>query len=148
MNHTVPKIQKLDLSIQYVSSSTLKMYENPREEAMTYFEKHKVLQTFEYLGSKLACERPSDPNSFLVAEISKILASQARSQKVSLFSESDLVSLFSVFDLTGKGYLSKSQFFRALDYVGVDNRKIEVPEQIEKLNFVKLILAELSKTSI
>lgn len=85
---------------------------NPREETMAYFENHKILQIFEYLGSKLAAERPTEPNSFLLTEISKILAARTRSQKITVFNEKDIISLFSVFDLTSRGYLSKDQFLR------------------------------------
>lgn len=85
---------------------------DPRVETLAYFEQHKILQIFEYLGSKLASERPSDPNSFLVTEISKILAARTRNQKITVFNEKDIISLFSVFDLTNRGYLSKDQFLR------------------------------------
>ena len=85
---------------------------DPRVETSAYFEQHKILQIFEYLGSKLAAERPSDPNSFLITEISKILAARTRNQKITVFNEKDIISLFSVFDLTNRGHLSKDQFLR------------------------------------
>ena len=85
---------------------------DPRIEAMEYFEKHKILQTFEYLGTKLAAEKPSDPNAFMVAEISRILAARTREQKICTFDEKDVNALFSVFDLTNRGYLTKDQFLQ------------------------------------
>ena len=93
-----------------MSSSPEITITDPRVETMEYFEKHKILQTFEYLGTKMASERPTDPNAFMVAEISKILAARTREQKISTFNEKDLNSLFSVFDLTNRGYLTTEQF--------------------------------------
>ena len=93
------------------------MTENPRDDAMAYFESHKILQIFEYLGSKLVAEKPSDPNSFLLTEISKILAARTRSQKITVFNEKDIIALFSVFDLTNRGYLSREQFLRGINLI-------------------------------
>jgi Ca2+-binding EF-hand superfamily protein len=116
---------------------------------MEYFDKHKILQTFEYLGSQLASERPTDPNAFLVQEISKILAARSRDQKVSSFNEKDVNSLFAVFDLTNRGYLTKDQYLQALQYVGVTEPKFAASSaQMDKTTFVKAVLAELQPLSI
>lgn len=122
---------------------------DPRVETMEYFESHKILQTFEYLGSKLATEKPTDPNAFLVQEISKILAARSRDQKISTFNEKDINSLFSVFDLTNRGYLTREQYNQALQYVGVTEPKFSSGSaQMDKTTFVKAILAELQPLSI
>jgi hypothetical protein len=137
------------------------MTTDPRVETMKYFEQHQVLQIFDYLGSKLASEKPADPNTFLLNEITKINAARTRGQKVALFTEKDVRALFSVFDLTNRGYLTKEQYLRgfflsffacpkkyayymlsifaALEYVGVDSKTCKTPDErtIDLNTFVK-----------
>lgn len=97
----------------------------------------------------MASEKPTDPNAFLIQEISKILAARSRDQKVSTFNEKDINSLFSVFDLTNRGYLTKDQYNQALQYVGVTEPKFSAgTAQMDKTTFVKAVLAELQPLSI
>jgi len=90
------------------------MTTNPREDTMKYFEQHQLLQVFDYIGAKLASEKPSDPNAFLLNELTKINAARTRGQKITIFTEKDIRALFSVFDLTNRGYLTKDQYIRGL----------------------------------
>jgi hypothetical protein len=58
---------------------------DPRGDALAYLEQHKLLRLFNILGSKLACEKPEDPNAFLLAELSKASVMSARGQPVRRF---------------------------------------------------------------
>ena len=87
---------------------------DPRQETMRYFEQHQILEIFEYLGTKVSSEKPEDPNGFLLNELAKITAARSRNQKVTVFTEKDIRALFSVFDLTNRGYLTKEQYMRGL----------------------------------
>ena len=53
-----------------------------RGEALAYLEQHKLLRLFNILGAKLACEKPEDPNAFLLSELSKAAVMNARGQPV------------------------------------------------------------------
>ena len=55
---------------------------DPRGDALAYLEQHKLLRLFNILGAKLACEKPEDPNAFLLAELSKASVMAARGQPV------------------------------------------------------------------
>lgn len=55
---------------------------DPRGEALAYLEQHKLLRLFNILGAKLACEKPEDPNAFLLAELSKAAVMSSRGQPV------------------------------------------------------------------
>ena len=59
-----------------------KVVVDQRKESMAYMEKHKVLKLFDILGSKLAKEKPDDPNEFLVKEIEKIMEAKALNEPV------------------------------------------------------------------
>ena len=53
-----------------------------RRESMKYLEKHKILKLFDILGSKLAKEKPENPNEFLLQEIEKIMQAKASNEVV------------------------------------------------------------------
>ena len=55
---------------------------DPRGEALSYLEQHKLLRLFNILGAKLACDKPEDPNAYLLAELSKAAVMVARGQPV------------------------------------------------------------------
>jgi Ca2+-binding EF-hand superfamily protein len=82
------------------------------------------------LGAKLAFAKPDNPNEFLKNELNKIKEMKKNGEPVSksilgkvlkvfirlfqvtLFSEEDLVTMFSIFDITGRGYITQLQYKR------------------------------------
>mgnify|MGYP003386074051 CR=1 FL=1 len=62
----------------------------------------------------MAMAKPSDPNDFLVQELSKIQALMQRGQPVTLFTEKDIQTMFGFFDITGKGTVSQEQYFKGM----------------------------------
>lgn len=64
---------------------------------------------------------------------------------MTLFSESDLEVLFGVFDLTGRGYITREQFLRAFDAVGIQatmgavNVELPVQANFDKATFVRIM---------
>eukprot|EP01036_Dinobryon_divergens_P004786 gene4786-6349_t len=92
--------------------SDKKQIKDPRADAMSYLDKHKIRQLFGLLGAKVAFSRPEDPNAFLSAELLKVSAMLSRGQPVTLFSEKDISTMFSIFDITGRGYINQTQYLR------------------------------------
>ena len=124
---------------------------DPRAEAMEYLNQHKVIRLFEILGAKLAYLKPEDPNGFLAAELSKISAMQSRGQPVTIFSEQDLDVMFTVFDITNRGYLTQQQYASALLAVGIEGGvaqcTLPIGDMIDKKQFVACLLAEVNKSA-
>ncbi len=56
---------------------------DPRAEAMKYMEARKVQVLFDLLGTRIAKERPENPNEFLLQELKKIYTLKAANQPVS-----------------------------------------------------------------
>ena len=109
-----------------------------RAEALVYLEKHNILKLFDYLGAKIAKDKPDDPNDFLLSEIEKIIEAKANGEPVTLFTESDIEMMFSIFDITSKGYVTQEQYSKALVAVGVTTPKLPIPaaEKIDKGTFI------------
>ena len=114
---------------------------DPRADALAYLEEHKLIRLFHLLGSKLAYMKPDDPNTFLASELNKISAMSSRGQAVSIFSEQDLEMMFTVYDITSRGYLTQVQYTTAVAAVGVDNPTLPRPpgEMIDKKTFVTFL---------
>jgi hypothetical protein len=116
-----------------------------RGQALAYLQQHKLLQLFEIIGAKIACEKPSDPNAFMLAELSKAQVMASRGQPVALFQEKDIEVMFGVFDLTNRGYINQTQYLKALEAVGIAAPALKTPvgDRIDKKTFVAYVMAEV-----
>mmetsp|Transcript_27129 Transcript_27129/g.20298 ORF Transcript_27129/g.20298 Transcript_27129/m.20298 type:complete len:130 (+) Transcript_27129:121-510(+) len=120
---------------------------DPRAEAMKYLENHRLLILFDILGAKLAKEKPESPNDFILDELNRIAQMKASEQPVTLFSREDVETLFSTFDITGKGFVSQLQYRKGLAAVGIDSAAVSVPdmERIDQETFVESLYNEILK---
>lgn len=125
-----------------------------RAEALEYLNKHNILKLFDLLGAKIAKDKPKDPNSFLVSELEKITDAKALNETCCLFTERDVEIMFSIFDLTNKGYVQKQQYLKALQAVGVNaphlfpfSTAADDRMSIDKATFIKQIYAEVMHSS-
>ena len=109
-----------------------------RAIATAYLEEHKLLRLFGILGAKIVAEKPDDVNAFILAELSKAAVMSARGQPLALFQDKDVEVMFGVFDLTKRGYLTQTQYLRALSAVGIDTPQLKMPmgDAIDKKTFV------------
>ena len=122
---------------------------DPRRDATEYLESHKVFRLFEIIGAKLTFAKPEDPNAFIVSELNKMAAMASRGQPVTVFTEQDIEVMFTVFDITNRGYLTQPQYSSALAAVGVVTPLLLRPagEKIDKKTFVSHVFAEVAKNS-
>lgn len=125
--------------------SKSKVIVDQRKEALEYMEKHKIGKLFEILGSELAQNKPEDPNEFLLTKLKNINELKSIQMPVTIFSEKDIDIMFSIFDLTNRGYVNPMQYSKALTAVGVDNPVLPIPteENIDRKRFVSNILHEV-----
>lgn len=109
-----------------------------RAEATRYINDKKVNKLFDILGAQLARQKPEDPNEFLLNELRRISDLKESNQpvglsslrsfcfalilirfmlQVSLFAERDIEIMFSIFDLTNRGYIDRTQYLKGLTSV-------------------------------
>lgn len=69
---------------------------------------------WQLLGARLAFAKPNDPNAFLKGELIEIQRKQAANEPVTLFSEEDMNNMFSIFDITGRGYVNHVQYDKGM----------------------------------
>ena len=94
------------------------MFPSPRDQANQYLEAKNVHKLFALLGSKIAVKKPDDVNAFILQELKTIQSEKERSERYTLFTTTDIESIFTAFDLTSKGYISQEQYITALVSVG------------------------------
>jgi hypothetical protein len=85
-------------------------FPDPREEARTYLESKGVLDLFQELGTLLMYHKPADPRTFLIEQL-QILQEKQKVEVLgsSIFTDSDIKTLFGMFDPTGKGTIDANQ---------------------------------------
>ncbi|KAJ1422460.1 hypothetical protein B484DRAFT_452360 [Ochromonadaceae sp. CCMP2298] len=110
-----------------------------RAEAVKYIEAKKINKLFDILGSNIARLKPEDPNEFLLTELKRIDELKKLGQPVTIFAEADIEIMFTIFDLTNRGYVNMTQYMKALEAVGISQPRLAVPvkDNIDKRAFIK-----------
>jgi len=121
---------------------------DPREEANKYLKEHKVIELFEELGAKLLVNKPDDMNGFLEKELREMKKAGEEGEKRTFFSEKDISTMFSMFDPTGKGSISQSQYANALRSLGVSDPQQEVKGEVDRETFETSVRKELEGLSL
>mmetsp|Transcript_9954 Transcript_9954/g.9676 ORF Transcript_9954/g.9676 Transcript_9954/m.9676 type:complete len:132 (+) Transcript_9954:192-587(+) len=122
---------------------------NQRTDALVYLEKHKILLMFDILGVKLAQQKPSSPNDFILSELQDMVEAKAKNEQVSIFTDADIDNIFGIFDITNRGYLDATQLEKALAAVGIKEAKGTLPtlRQIDRQTFSAFISEEVKANS-
>mmetsp|Transcript_28539 Transcript_28539/g.39419 ORF Transcript_28539/g.39419 Transcript_28539/m.39419 type:complete len:220 (+) Transcript_28539:52-711(+) len=84
---------------------------DPAEVAKEYLLRHRILPLFESMTAALLFHKPDKPRQYLVENLVNM---KTGSGEV-FFKEIDLKTMFSMFDITGRGTISPSQCNAALD---------------------------------
>lgn len=121
-----------------------------RAEALKYMTANKVQLLFDYLGAKLAKDKPSNPNEYILSELNNIQDLRSANKPVTLFSKEDIEIMFGSFDLTGRGYITPLQYNKALLAMGIDPNEATIPdvESFDKSTFVSFLYKEVLKRAL
>ena len=92
------------------------------QQAAKYIKEHKIMELFENLTSALVYEQPEDPKQFMknfIEQLQKAKSDPDEFDPPSFFDESNLQSVFSMLDITKKGYISHEKYVQAMSNLGV-----------------------------
>lgn len=115
-----------------------------QKTTMQWMEQHQVREILEVLTAQLMYHKPEDPTAFLIEQLQTMRAQGAKS----LLEDSDLETMFGMFDITRTGQLTKQQAYRALrtilgpQHPLVESRSADRDDAVGKLTrdeFVKSI---------
>jgi len=115
---------------------------DPKVQASTYMKFHNILELFEMLGQMLISEKPDDPRGFLVEQLERMRAVKDRTSPMNFFSEEDVETLFSMYDV-GKRGMTSQQCREALDALGLQQVKAPEASAIDLAAFKALVPAAL-----
>ncbi|KAL3853651.1 hypothetical protein ACJMK2_017181 [Sinanodonta woodiana] len=93
----------------------------PRErETREYLEKHRILELFNNVTSKLIYHRPEDPKLYMIDMLEKLEKSRTNKQEhPCLFDDSNIEAVFGMLDPTHTGMITLQQYTEALTTLGV-----------------------------
>ncbi|EGF78746.1 hypothetical protein BATDEDRAFT_90541 [Batrachochytrium dendrobatidis JAM81] len=88
------------------------------DEARQYLEKHRILEIVQQLTTSLLIEKPVNPQEFMIRKLEAMRVARARNQNHVLFTRANIVALYKIFDITGRGYISIEQYREAMMTIG------------------------------
>jgi len=94
--------------------------EAQRAATREYLKEHKVDKLFQDLGSALVLEQPSDVHSFLLGKLKELHAKRGAQQQGSLFNDTDISTLFDMYDQKKAGAITAEHCRHALRVLGLD----------------------------
>ena len=126
-------------------------FPDPRADAETYLDQHKVRPLFQELGTRLMFERPADPNAFLVEQLTQMQKLASAGKPTLFFNETDVTTMFEMFDPTGRGSIDTKQYNQALRSFGVEHGTVPLTpgrKYIDKEVFKRNVMKELSNRAL
>merc|ERR1711907_832591 len=81
----------------------------------TYLTDKRIPQLLQRLSAAVLFHRPDDPRAFLLRQLEAL-----KSGEDMLFTDDDLQTMFSMFDIVRKGSITVDQYKQAMSTLGVD----------------------------
>ncbi|XP_016281578.1 EF-hand calcium-binding domain-containing protein 10 isoform X1 [Monodelphis domestica] len=108
------------------------------EKALSYLEKHRILDLVVNITTSVLFSRPDKPREFLLNLLARIKIAKITSVDFPyLMEDSNLNSMFEVMDPTNQGFITNVQFREALHTLGLlsPNEELSVEEIITREKF-------------
>ena len=114
-------------------------FEDPRVDAKAYLESKGVLRLFQELGTALIYNKPDDPRAFIIEEL-KRLKEKEKVQQLgsSIFTDTDVETMFGMFDPTGTGFITNEQCKQAFSSLCLQAPS-DVADSVSKDEFCKMV---------
>ncbi|EQC37226.1 hypothetical protein SDRG_05451 [Saprolegnia diclina VS20] len=123
---------------------------DPREKAEKYLKANKIHVILQEICTNMMYIRPTNPREFMVQQLNLIRHARENRTAMTFFTETDLATMFSMFDTTSQGTISLVQYDQALLNLGIDRPTLRLPESINRVDknlFVRSMLQELKNNS-
>ncbi|KAI8854753.1 hypothetical protein BC829DRAFT_160810 [Chytridium lagenaria] len=89
------------------------------EDAKAYLEKHRIPWVMQQLLTSVLHQKPADPRQLMIKKLEEIKV--AKGQSMVLFTRENLIALFKIYDVIGKGCISLDQYESAMKNIGAVN---------------------------
>ncbi|KAJ3162722.1 EF-hand calcium-binding domain-containing protein 10 [Geranomyces michiganensis] len=101
-------------------------------EASAYLQRNKVAHLIQQLLCATLYERPDDPREFMARKLEEIRNTRARGHSYSQFTRENLTALFRIFDVVGRGSISKAQYDAGMSVIGASEKANPKPSGVEQ----------------
>ncbi|XP_065828907.1 EF-hand calcium-binding domain-containing protein 10-like [Oscarella lobularis] len=95
-----------------------------QEKIERYLSENKIAELISNITTALVYKRPDDPKAFIVnflEKLKKLREDEETYGESAFFDEHNLVALFGLMDVTGQGFITKSQYTQAFKALGVSD---------------------------
>ncbi len=114
-----------------------------REQADAYLRKHRIVDLFEDLCTKICFKQPEDIDAFVVEQLKQ---KQQHGFKTGVYSDEEIGNVFFLFDLKREGQISRKACMEALKVLvsseyqlrQVEENALLIPEKVDIAQFVRL----------
>ncbi|ETW02378.1 hypothetical protein H310_05904 [Aphanomyces invadans] len=123
---------------------------DPKELATQYLQANKLNEVFQELCTLILHRRPANPREFLIQQLEVMRSSRESRSAAAFFNETDLSTMFTMFDVTNQGTISIAQYDQGLKSLGIDRPTLRLPESIHRVDrtlFVRSLAQELKNNS-
>lgn len=120
------------------------------EEALTqYLESQRIQDVLEELFTTLLFHQPEDPLGFLAVECRKMQKQKAEGKATTVFDDTDLRGMHSLYDPSSKGHISRAQVAAAFKNLGLQGApQLEGEGPFNADTFVAVARAALDKEKV
>jgi Ca2+-binding EF-hand superfamily protein len=117
--------------------------ETSYERAETYLMKHRIVDLFEDLSTKLCFKQPDEVDEFIIDQLKM---KQHHGFKTSIYSDEEIGNVFCLFDLKREGYITRRSSIEALKVLAsseyqnkrIDELAVQIPDMVDIAQFVRL----------
>ncbi|ETV83546.1 hypothetical protein H257_04254 [Aphanomyces astaci] len=123
---------------------------DPKEVATQYLQANKLNEVFRELCTLVLHRRPANPREFLIEQLEAMRSARENRNATSFFNETDLGTMFTMFDVTNQGTISIAQYDQGLKCLGIERPTLRLPESIHRVDrtlFVRSMTQELKNNS-
>ncbi|KAF0684908.1 Aste57867_23152 [Aphanomyces stellatus] len=107
---------------------------DPKDVATQYLQANKLNEVFQELCTLIMYRRPANPREFIIQQLQIMHAARECRSATSFFNETDLSTMFSMFDVTNQGTISIAQYDQGLKSLGIDRPTLRLPESIHRVD--------------
>ena len=93
-----------------------------KQDADDYLGKHKIMELYSWLVSRIVFERPENPKEFIIQHLETLMKSRVSGlDHPCLFDQANLRSVYGMLDPNGSGKISAAQYQNAMRSLGISD---------------------------
>ncbi|XP_051469103.1 EF-hand calcium-binding domain-containing protein 10 [Apus apus] len=99
------------------------------QQCREYLQRHRLPELLHRLATLVIYQRPESPREFLIQLLEKVKAGRrAEGEYPDLMDEENLVAMFGLLDVVGRGHVTAAQYREALKTLGLSTEDLQLED--------------------